>query len=298
MNFLIIYGAENSAQKDSLADFLAENKISSSAFLLSENSPVLLDAVPSKLDGITHCAILDKNSLGKNFSFTLGFALGQGICVYALKTGAIKNSEGFKNLCRFDSFEEFDSFIRENIGKIVAEDVRRRAWKKLFDSGNPFTPDSLAIHVEKDNREIVRTYIDAGMSLNERTSLGTPMLNVAIRAEQVDEVKWILEHEIDLDAVSKDRGYSALMDCVWKKNLELAKILVEKGVNLDFTSTDGQSALVLAVGEGNAKMVELLAQAGANPDNADALGMSAYAYAKLFKRDDLVQILEKYRHEK
>lgn len=266
--------------------------------MLSENSPVQLESVPSKLDGITHCAILDKNSLGKNFSFMLGFVLGREICVYALKTGMIKNSDGFKNLQRFDSFEEFDSFIKKNIEKIVAEDVRKRAWKKLFDSGNPFSPDSFAIHVEKDNREIVQTYIDAGMSLNERTSLGTPMLNVAIRSEQVDEVKWILQHEIDLDAVSKDRGYSALMDCVWKKNLELAKILVEKGVNLDFTSTDGQSALVLAVGEGNVKMVQLLADAGANPDKADALGMSAYGYAKLFKRDDIVQILEKYHHEK
>lgn len=298
MNFLIIYGAENLAQKNILVDFLTEKKIASSAFLLSENSPVQLDSVPSKLEGITHCAILDKNLLGKNFSFALGFALGKEMCVYALKTGMIKNAEGFKNLRSFGTFEEFDSFIRKNIDKIVAEDVKRRAWKKLFESGNPFMPDSFAIHVEKDNREIVQTYIDAGMSLNERTSLGTPMLNVAIRAEQVDEVKWILQHEIDLDAVSKDRGYSALMDCVWKKNLELAKILVEKGVNLDFTSTDGQSALVLAVGEGNVKMVKLLAEAGANPDKADALGMSAYGYAKLFKRDDIVQILEKYHHEK
>lgn len=298
MNFLILYGAEHSAQKDILVDFLAERKIASSTLVLSKDSPVRLDSVPSQFEGVTHCAILDKHSFGKNVSFALGFALGRGMCVYALKTGMMKNPCGFENVRRFDTFEELDSFLKTNIETIVAEDIKKRAWKKLFDSGNPFIPDSFAIHVEKDNREIVQTYIDAGMSLNERTSLGTPMLNVAIRAEQVDEVKWILQHEIDLDAVSKDRGYSALMDCVWKKNLELAKILVDKGVNLDFTSTDGQSALVLAVGEGNVKMVELLAEAGADPDKSDALGMSAYGYAKLFKREDLVHILEKYHHEK
>ncbi|MDE6718857.1 MAG: hypothetical protein K2J68_03270, partial [Treponemataceae bacterium] len=124
MNFLIIYGAENVAQKNTLVDFLTEKKIASSAFLLSENSPVQLDSVPSKLEGITHCAILDKNLLGKNFSFALGFALGKEMCVYALKTGMIKNAEGFKNLRSFGTFEEFDSFIRKNIEKIVAEDVK------------------------------------------------------------------------------------------------------------------------------------------------------------------------------
>lgn len=298
MNFLIIYGAENQSKKDALADFLAENKIEASEFLLSANSTLLPDSVPSKFEGVTHCAILDEKLPEKDFLFALGFALGKEICVYALKAGVIKNAKKFKNLRIFGTFAEFDSFIKKNIEKIVADDLKNRAWKKLFETGNPFMPDSFAIHIEKDNREIVQTYLDAGMSLNERTSLGTPMLNVAIRAEQVDEVKWILQHEIDLDAVSKDRGYSALMDCVWKKNLELAEILVKKGVNLNFTSTDGQSALMLAVGEGNVKMVELLAEAGADPDKADALGMSAYGYAKLFKRDDLVKILEKHHHEK
>ena len=298
MNFLIIYGAENVSQKNTLVDFLAEKKIPSREFLISEDSPFRMDGVPSMLDEITHCAVLDKKIFEKKFSFVLGFALGKEICVYALKTGRIEKTEDFGNLRSFGAFDELDSFLKKNIEKIAAEDLKKRAWKKLFDGGNPFMPDSFAIHVEKDNREIVQTYLDAGMSLNERTSLGTPMLNVAIRAEQVDEVKWILQHEIDLDAVSKDRGYSALMDCVWKKNLELAEILVKKGVNLNFTSTDGQSALMLAVGEGNVKMVELLADAGAEPDKADALGMSAYGYAKLFKREDIVKILEKYHNEK
>ncbi|MBR5965556.1 MAG: ankyrin repeat domain-containing protein, partial [Treponema sp.] len=163
-------------------------------------------------------------------------------------------------------------------------------------SGNPFTGDALSIHVAKDNRQIVQTYIDAGMSLNERTEAGVPMLNVAIRAEQVDEVKWMLEQDIDLNAVSNDRGYSALMDCVWKKNLELTKILVEKKVNLDFVSSDNQSALTLAVGAGNAEMVKVLSDAGASPDKFDALGMSAWTYAKLFKRQDLLAIMEKNHH--
>jgi hypothetical protein len=188
--------------------------------------------------------------------------------------------------------------LEKNLRSIEKEDTKRRAYKKLFDTGNPFTGDSLAIHVTKDNREIIQNYMDAGMSLNERTSTGTPMLNVAIRAEQESLVEWMLTQDIDLDAVSKDRGYSALMDCVWKKNLGLARILISRGVNLDFVSNDNQSALVLAVGEGSVELVRILAEAGADPDKSDALGMSAYSYAKLFHNEEILKILEKYHHEK
>ena len=59
-------------------------------------------------------------------------------------------------------------------------------------------------------------------------------------------------------------------------------------------SSDGQPILVLAVGNGDAKIVEVLLKAGANPDIQDSMGMSARSYANLFKKADLVKILNKF----
>lgn len=296
MNWLIVYTEKNSSKNDELKQFFKKNKVKAKSLLFEKDADLSADSLASQLKGATHCVVLDAKAPAKNASFAWGLILGRGLDVYALKNEFTALAKKCGSLKEYDSFERLMAFLQKNIQTIALEAKKKEAWKKLFDSGNPFTGDSLAIHVQKDNRQIVQTYIDAGMSLNERTSSGVPMLNVAIRAEQVDEVKWMLEQDVDLDAVSGDRGYSALMDCVWKKNLELTKILVSKKVNLDFVSSDNQSALTLAVGEGKAEMVKVLSDAGASPDKFDALGMSAWTYAKLFKRQDLLEIMEKNHH--
>lgn len=296
MNWLIVYAPKHAEQGAELKAFLKRNKIPAKTFLIEKDAELSPGALPSKIKLYSHCVILDEKAPAKNAAFAWGVALGRGLVVYALKSAWTADAKKCGSLQEFDGFDRLLAYLENNVQAIAFEAKKKAAWKKLFDSGNPFTGDSLAVHVQKDNREIVQTYIDAGMSLNERTSAGVPMLNVAIRAEKVDEVKWMLEQDIDLNAVSADRGYSALMDCVWKKNLELTKILVGKKVNLDFVSSDNQSALTLAVGEGKAEMVKLLSDAGASPDKFDALGMSAWTYAKLFKRRDLLDIMEKNHH--
>ena len=296
MNWLIIHTPKKEADCAELKGFLKRNKISVKTALLEKDADFLPSASSSKIKLYTHCVFLCDKSAGKNEAFAWGLALGLGLNVYAIKSEWTAQAQKCGALKDFESFDRMLAYFENNIQGIALEAKKKAAWKKLFDSGNPFTGDALAVHVQKDNREVVQTYIDAGMSLNERNAEGVPMLNVAIRAEQVDEVKWMMEQGLDLNAVSNDRGYSALMDCVWKKNLELVKILVEKGVNLDFVSSDNQSALTLAVGAGNADMVKVLSDAGASPDKFDALGMSAWTYAKLFKRQDLLDLMEKNHH--
>lgn len=296
MNWLIVYTGKNSSKNDELKQFFKKNKIKAKSFLYEKDSELSVNSLPATLKDATHCVILDEKAPAKNASFAWGYLLGSGVALYALKSGFTAEAKKCGQLKDFDSFEKLFGYISKNIASIALEDKKKAAWAKLFKTGNPFTGDALAVHVKKDNRDIVQTYLDAGMSLDERDAEGTPMLNVAIRAEKVDEVKWMLEHDVDLNAVSKDRGYSALMDCVWKKNLELAKILVDKKASLDFVSADNQSALALAVGEGNADMVKLLSDAGANPDKFDSLGMSPWTYAKLFKRQDLLSLMEKNHH--
>ncbi len=296
MNWLILYTPKLSEQGAELKAFFKRNKISVKSLLIESDSDLAPNEIPAKLKLYSHCVILEEKAPATNSAFAWGLALGRGLMVYALKNKWTALAKKCGSLQEYDSFERLMAYLENSINGIALEAKKKEAWKKLFDTGNPFTGDSLSIHVQKDNREIVQTYLDAGMSLNERTSSGVPMLNVAIRAEQIDEVKWMLEQDVDLNAVSNDRGYSPLMDCVWKKNLELTKILVAKKVNLDFVSSDNQSALTLAVGAGNADMVKVLSDAGACPDKFDALGMSAWTYAKLFKRQDLLDLMEKNHH--
>lgn len=165
---------------------------------------------------------------------------------------------------------------------------------KLFTLGIPFTSDSFAKYIAKDDTEKCNLLLDAGLLANTYTAEGVPMLCIATRNDCFDKVKWLLERGADINAVSKDRGYSAVMDAVWRKNFEITEYLIEKGANLDFISSDGQPILVLAIGNGNLKIAELLLAHGADPDIKDSMGMSARGYANLFKRPGMVELMEKY----
>ena len=126
---------------------------------------------------------------------------------------------------------------------------------------------------------------------------GTPMLNIACRSDNLSAVKWLLNHGAELNGVSKDRGYTAIMDAVWRGNEDITKFLIRKGAELNTISKEGQTMLILAVGADKTEIVRMLAENGADPDIQDGMGMSAYGYAQLFKKEEILSILEKYHKE-
>ncbi|MBQ3650337.1 MAG: ankyrin repeat domain-containing protein [Treponema sp.] len=103
-----------------------------------------------------------------------------------------------------------------------------------------------------------------------------------------------MENGADIDAISSDRGYSPVMDAVWRKNFDITKYLISKGADLSFVSSDGQPILVLAVGNGNVDIVKILLENGADPDIKDSMGMSAREYALLFKKKPMIELMEKF----
>jgi ankyrin repeat protein len=156
------------------------------------------------------------------------------------------------------------------------------------------TPDFFAFHIAANHERLCKLFVEAGLDVNYRDAAGTPMLSMAARNNRKELLEWLLATGADIDAVSKDRGYSAVMDAVWKSNTAIVKILVEKKANLNFISRDGQSVLVLAVGTGNEEICRLLVENGADPSIKDSMGMSAVEYARLFKKESLAALLEKH----
>ena len=170
----------------------------------------------------------------------------------------------------------------------------RLSKQKLLDRGIPYTSDCFGTYIAKNKPDVVHEFLAAGMSINARDDLGTPMLNIACRNDNFEFVQMILDLGAELDAVSEDRGYTAVMDAVWRGNEKITKFLISKGANLNTINKEGQNNLILAVGANRESLVKLLAENGADPDVKDMMGMSAYNYAVLFKKQKLVEILTPY----
>lgn len=298
MEWLILYRNEHKNSADSIKQMLLLHEINASTLAVEKVIELEDELINNSVKNATYCVLLDDQLLVEDkIAFFYGFLIGRVNRFYSLHNEWASNMEFFKNVSIFSGDRLLIEKIESQLDSIKNEEKSRDAFSSLFNDGIPFTADCFAHYIEKDNLEICKKFIDAGININCRTEDGTPMLNVAIRSEQNRMVDWILSQNVDIDAVSNDRGYSAVMDAVWKNNFDITKILVERGANLNFIGRDGQSVLVLAVGAGKLNICQLLAESGADPDIKDQMGMSAYGYAKLFNRTDIIQILEKFHKE-
>lgn len=189
---------------------------------------------------------------------------------------------------------EFINYIKKKYESISLNDTKRSSKKKLLEKGIPFTPDCFGTYIAKDKTDICNLFISGGIDINSRDENGTPMINIAVRNDNEELVKKFIKLGADINAVSEDRGYTPVMDAVWRGNLELTKLFIKEGAELNTINKEGQTNLVLAVGANKTKIIEALAKAGADPDIKDQMGMSAYGYASLFKKEEILSILEPY----
>lgn len=189
---------------------------------------------------------------------------------------------------------EFINYIKQKYESISLNDTKRSSKKKLLEKGIPFTPDCFGTYIAKDKTDICNLFISGGIDINSRDENGTPMINIAVRNDNEELVKKFIKLGADINAVSEDRGYTPVMDAVWRGNLELTKFFIKEGAELNTINKEGQTNLVLAVGANKTKIIEALAKAGADPDIKDQMGMSAYGYASLFKKEEILSILEPY----
>lgn len=303
MNWLII--AQDVQDKDvrSVEDFLAAKGVEPTEALLFKNmTSEDLEDVVSKCIQVTHCIILGSAELSElsEYGFLLGALMGHSVETLLSERGQYTSRFELKfpspepRLNHFENTGKLLSHLENNFEEISRIDVVHQSLVTLITRGIPFTSDSFARAISKDDEELCDLFINAGMEVDARTSEGVPMMCVATRSDCVSRVKWLLEKGADINAISYDRGYSPVMDAVWRKNPELTEFLVDNGADLSFVSSDGQPILVLAVGNGNLRIVELLLKHGADADKQDGMGMSARAYANLFKKPGMVELFEKF----
>lgn len=84
---------------------------------------------------------------------------------------------------------------------------------------------------------------------------------------------------------------SPLIYAIKGKYIEIAKILLNKGVDVDQSSTHGKTPLMLAVENGDEAMVSLLIDNGADINKKDQRGHNALVAAAENGHDNVVEIL-------
>ena len=298
MKWLIFAQAAQEEKANRAEIFFTSNKCDSEKILFNQNEKKLKDIfekIPSS-DGFLFFSNVEKSAL--ILSCVFGFCYGKKMPLLVLdeekKFSELFPSEN-ENLYskNFYSEDEIFTWLEKNIDEIKSDCLKRANRNSLLEQGISCNADSFEFYLEKEKTEICKSILNSGIDVNSKTLQGVPLLCVATRNDSKEMLELLLEKGADINEVSEDRGYSPVMDAVWRKNYEIAKLLIDHGADLSTMSSDGQSILVLAVGNGNSKIVKLLLDSGADPDVKDSMGMSARGYASLFKNEELMKLMEK-----
>ncbi len=225
--------------------------------------------------------------------FAAGYSLGREVPVLLYRIERGLAIPGYLSATlESDSIEAAEAYYREQKRDWQEKREREESRRILLERGVSFHADSFTKSLSEGDLESVKLFLAAGMNASSRDKTGVPALIIAVRNRRPAIVQFLAKSGADINAVSADRGYSALMEAVRLGNLPIARFLVGNGADLEVRSKDGQTAIILAVGHGDADMAEFLMKAGANPDTSDALGLSARKYAKLLKDERLKRLME------
>lgn len=125
----------------------------------------------------------------------------------------------------------------------------------------------LSVAALRGNAEIVKQLIEAGADLNTKTIHEAYPLVIALTTDHIDIAKMLIEAGAELQP-------SALHAAIDLENIEIVRMLLERGADPNLPYNSGYSPLVRSISVKNYAIAELLLQHGASTDTQ---GIAGYA---------------------
>lgn len=286
MKVAIFYDSSNASKANIVRDIIKLHKCN--AILYDETLQTSQD-VNNLMSGITHVVFMSEDFSEKHPSFFMGYAIGAGLSIIMIEQDC-KISKQWLNLFKIVSIDNFDSYFKLEKKQFSDVETKKKAKQKLLDKGYSLFTSNYVQAVLNNEVDIVKLFIKAGFSASELDELGTPVLSLAVRERHIDMVKTLIKEGALLNATSKDRNYTALMDAAQIGEVKITKVLLEHKADPNIQSKDGQTALILAVGRQDVEIIEMLLKNNSDCNLKDSMGMSSLDYANLFRNEEILKL--------
>lgn len=145
--------------------------------------------------------------------------------------------------------------------------------------------------VMNNDIEAVELLLKSGADVNAKNNIGKTALMFAAEDGRLDIVAMLLEKGADVNAIWGN-GFKALdyaLNGNTNEKLDITKLLIKAGSNLESKDICGQTVLMRAVYNGYIEVVKLLLDAGVDVESEDY--RQALVYSRIEEQKEIEQIL-------
>ena len=137
---------------------------------------------------------------------------------------------------------------------------------------------------------IVATFLLAGAAWAQENAAAPPALIAAVKANDVDSVRALLDEAVDVDAPDADTS-TALHWAVQRDNRVMVDLLLDAGADPRRATRYNITPLALAAANGSAPVIRTLLDAGVDADAASHEGQTALMTAARNGRVEAIEVL-------
>jgi ankyrin repeat protein len=156
---------------------------------------------------------------------------------------------------------------------------------------NDYGVAPINLAAENGDAKMLDLLLKAGARVGSRLPSGETPLMSAARAGKVDAVDLLIGRGADLNVQQTSKGQNALMWAVAERHLNVVRILLEHGADVNAKSSSGFTALMFAGREGDSGIAELLLAKGADVNAAASDGSTPLLVAAVRAHVDFALLL-------
>jgi len=167
---------------------------------------------------------------------------------------------------------------------------------KALTAGRPDTIEptkSLTDAAAKGDLEQVKLLISKGVDINVKDDEGLTPLHHAIKEGHTELARFLIDQDANLNAKEKRWDYAPLHYAIWFENIDIVEVLVNKGVDVNYTPKRDYSPLINAIwckDKYRYNMVRLLLDHGARFNVKDQEGWTAFRRAAKDGHHDVIEL--------
>ena len=139
-----------------------------------------------------------------------------------------------------------------------------------------FKNKDIFTYIKNNNIQSIKNYIDFGYDLNIDDYGYTPLIYVSI-SNQIEIAKLLLNAGADVN-IQNNTGSTALIYAAYNNNIEIIKLLLNSDADIDKQNSAGRTALMSAAYNNNREIIELLLDYYADEFTLDYNNKSFYDY--------------------